>query len=279
MTQETQKEEETIKGYLCGGQNTANFRDALHKLTGNLIDADQLLASAWKEYKSTPKFAACTVVSFLSAIKTCAQLQLYPGPLGHVYLLPYLNKKTNITSCNFMLGYKGQNQLAYRNGIWLRSQEIFEDEMKTFVYVNGNEPRFHHEPRSLLLPDKELGKLVGVYSEARFNDVYYPYVMRLSEVNAHKARSQTSTFGPWVTDFNAMAKKTVSRKHFNYLPVTSQQLATALAVDDSVIIDGELNEQIEGGPKQIALRESLESVNTVNELLKAKLNKEDVPNE
>lgn len=54
-----------------------------------------------------------------------------------------------------------------------------------------------------------------------------------ADVDARRARSRAAQSGPWVTDYEAMAKKTAVRALFPWLP-QSVELATAVAIDEAV---------------------------------------------
>ena len=55
--------------------------------------------------------------------------------------------------------------------------------------------------------------------------------MTLAEVDAIRKRSRSGTSGPWVTDFDEMAKKTAIRRHSKRLTL-SPEFADALEKDD-----------------------------------------------
>jgi hypothetical protein len=55
--------------------------------------------------------------------------------------------------------------------------------------------------------------------------------MDRNDVDAIRRRSRASSAGPWVTDYNEMAKKTVLRRHFKILPMATEDLSRALAMD------------------------------------------------
>ena len=55
--------------------------------------------------------------------------------------------------------------------------------------------------------------------------------MTVQEVEAIRNRSKASEFGPWVTDFEEMAKKTVLRRLLKRLPLSSENYALAQAVE------------------------------------------------
>jgi len=80
-------------------------------------------------------------------------------------------------------------------------------------------------------------------------------VMTRAEIEAVRAQSKAGKSGPWVTHFEEMAKKTVIRRLFKYLPV-SIEVQRAVSLDEQAeagipqgnefVIDGEAEPVIEG---------------------------------
>jgi recombination protein RecT len=68
-------------------------------------------------------------------------------------------------------------------------------------------------------------------------DVVKCEVMTMDEVLAIKSRSRSGNSGPWQTDFNEMAKKTVFRRVSKWLPL-SPELVDAMQKDDDRIVEG-----------------------------------------
>ncbi len=61
--------------------------------------------------------------------------------------------------------------------------------------------------------------------------------MSKDEVEAIRKRSRSGSSGPWVTDWNEMAKKTVFRRHSKWLPL-SPDLRDAIEKDEDVDLKG-----------------------------------------
>lgn len=168
---------------------------------------------------ATPKLQECTPQSFLGAMMTAAQLGLEPNtPLGQAYLLPYNNKKKGCTECQFQLGYKGLIDLAYRSGEVSIIQAHTVRENDEFTYELGLDPKLCHVPAK-----SNRGKAVAYYAMFKTKDGGYGFqVMTIDEINAH-ARAYSKSFGsgPWQTNFDEMAKKTVLKKVLKYAPLKS----------------------------------------------------------
>lgn len=168
---------------------------------------------------ATPKLKECTPQSFLGAMMTAAQLGLEPNtPLGQAYLLPYFNRKKNCTECQFQLGYKGLIDLAYRSSevSIIQAHTVYEND--SFTYELGLDPKLQHIPAK-----SNRGKAVAYYAMFKTKDGGYGFqVMSIEEVQAHaKAYSKSFGSGPWQTNFDEMAKKTVLKKVLKYAPLKS----------------------------------------------------------
>lgn len=168
---------------------------------------------------TTPKLAECTPQSFLGAMMTAAQLGVEPNtPIGQAYLIPYYNSKRGVTECQFQLGYKGLIDLAYRSGqvSIIQAQVVYEND--DFVYELGLEPKLEHRPAK-----SDRGQPVAYYAIFRTKDGGYGFeVMSHSDVEAHAKRfSKAYSSGPWKTNFDEMAKKTVLKKCLKYAPLKS----------------------------------------------------------
>jgi recombination protein RecT len=165
----------------------------------------------------------------LAAAILCAQLGLEPGPLGHAYLVPFQKE------CTFILGYKGMIELARRSGLLKDLSTGVVREGDTFTFRRGSRPLVEHVDAR----PEERGDVVCYWGVARFAGGGC-LVERLwpAEIEAARNRSPAGKrgVGPWHTDFEAMARKTVVRRMAPYLPMTPL-LARALETDEHPVID------------------------------------------
>lgn len=184
---------------------------------------------------TTPKLQQCTPQSFLGAMMTAAQLGVEPNTaLGQAYLLPYDNRKKGVTECQFQLGYKGLIDLAYRSGevSIIQAHEVYEND--DFEYELGMEPKLRHIPAKISR-GKVRGKVICYYAMFRTKDGGYGFdVMSVEDIQAH-ARKYSKAYGsgPWQTNFDEMAKKTVLKKVLKYAPLKSD-FVRAAAQDESI---------------------------------------------
>jgi phage RecT family recombinase len=109
-------------------------------------------------------------------------------------------------------------------------------ERDEFDYQLGDDERIFHKPNIL----QDRGKPVAVYCIARTVDGgAFREVMSTAQVEKIRARAPGGQKGPWVTDWDEMARKTVVRRLSKYLP-SSTDLDQVLQRDN----------EADGGPVQ-----------------------------
>ena len=178
-----------------------------------------------------PKLRSCTPASFLGAMMTSAQLGLEVNtPLGQAYVLPYLNK--GVLEAQFQLGYKGLIDLAYRSGEVEVIQAHVVHENDKFECEYGLDPKLTHKPA-----DTDRGEPIKVYAVFKTKSGGFGFeVMSMEDVKKHAAKyskSYGSSYSPWKTNFEEMAKKTVLKRVLKYAPLKSDFVRAA--VQDEVI--------------------------------------------
>lgn len=165
------------------------------------VKADRLARVALTAIRNNPKLATADRLSLMGAIMMSAQLGLEPNtPLGHAYLIPYGQR------VQFQLGYKGLLDLAHRSGQYRQITAHAVDEADQFSYRYGLQPDLSHVPA-----DRPTGRSVKYYAVYHLTNGGYDFkVWSREKVEAHAEKySMAKNDGPWVTDFDAMAKKTV----------------------------------------------------------------------
>lgn len=219
---------QTMKAYI------ARMKGEIAKALPSVITPERFTRIVTSAISTTPQLAQTTPQSFLGAMMTAAQLGLEPNtPLGQAYLLPYKNK--GVLECQFQLGYKGLIDLAYRSGnvTIIQAHEVREND--EFEYSFGLEPSLHHVPAR-----SDRGDVVCYYAMFRTKDGGFGFeVMSREDVQQHAKRyskSYSSSFSPWITNFDEMAKKTVLKKCLKYAPLKSDFIR-AVASDETIKAD------------------------------------------
>ena len=220
------------------------------------INSDRFVRIAITTIRQNPKLAQCNQESLLGALMVSAQLGLEPGVLGQCYLIPYGRE------CQFQIGYKGMIELLRRSGQLkdIYAYSVYENDEFEMTY--GLDRDLKHKPN---LQDR--GNFIGCYCVAVLKDDARAFeYMTKEEIEAHgKKFSKTYGNGPWKTDFEAMAHKTVVKKMLKWLPVSVEFLEMAnkdektfkvadertgeteevIVLDDGMVINGETGEVIQ----------------------------------
>lgn len=195
------------------------------------MTAERLTRIVMTECRKVPALMQCNQESFFGAVLQCAQLGLEPGSaLGHCYLLPFGNGKSRDgrPNCQLIIGYRGMIDLARRSGQIVSINAYCVHEADEFEYELGLHPDIHHRPSPLA----ERGPVTYVYAVAVLKGGGVQFeVMSRAEIEAVRAQSKAGKSGPWVTHWDEMARKTVVRKLFKYLPV-SIEAVRAVEIDE-----------------------------------------------
>lgn len=201
----------------------------IRKALPSVITPERFTRIVLSALSTNQKLAQTTPQSFLGAMMTAAQLGVEPNtPLGQAYLIPYQNHGT--LECQFQLGYKGLIDLAYRSGevSVIQAQVVYEND--DFSYSFGLEPKLEHTPAK-----SDRGEPTHVYAVFRTKDGGYGFeVMSMDDVRKHAQKfSKAYRNGPWQTNFEEMAKKTVLKRVLKYAPLKSD-FVRGIAQDETI---------------------------------------------
>lgn len=255
VSKQKKQQEVTMKAYI------SKMQGEIAKALPSVITPERFTRIVTSALSATPALAECTPASFLGAMMTAAQLGMEPNtPLGQAYLIPYKNHGQR--ECQFQLGYKGLIDLAYRSGevSIIQAHEVCEND--EFTYSFGLDPQLVHKPAV-----KDRGDVICYYAMFRTKDGGFGFeVMSVDDIRKHAQKfSKAYDNGPWQTNFDEMAKKTVLKKALKYAPLKSDFVRGA-AADESVkhnispdmsevqndtdyVIDGDTGEIIEQKPE------------------------------
>ena len=216
------------------------FKNLLERSKGQIaaalpkhMSAERIIRVARTALSRNPKLLECETTTVISAIIQSSQLGLEPdGALGHGYLVPFKNNKTGKLECQFIPGYRGFADLAFRSGKLIL---IHMDAVRTgdvFEFEYGSNGHLKH------IPGENRGEITHFYCFTKYTNGGEGYtVITKAEAEHTKARSRAGTFGPWVTDFEAMGCKTAVRRHAKLMPM-SIELADAIDHDTRVEFGG-----------------------------------------
>lgn len=201
----------------------------IRKALPSVLTPERFTRITLSALSSNPRLQECTPQSFLGAMMTAAQLGVEPNtPLGQAYLIPFKNH--GVMETQFQLGYKGMIDLAYRSGeiSTIQAHVVYANDR--FSYSFGLNPTLEHIPATA-----DRGEPTHVYAVFRTKDGGFGYdVMSMDDVRQHaKKYSKSYGNGPWQTNFEEMAKKTVLKRVLKYAPLKSD-FVRQLSTDESI---------------------------------------------
>lgn len=193
---------------------------------------DRFVRVALTALLKTPKLLDCTKESVIECLLNCSALGIEPdGRRAH--LIPYGNK------CTLIVDYKGLVELAKRSGDVAGVFAQIVCDRDEFTWENG-------EVTHRIDWRQARGEVYAVYSTVTFKDgSKQTDVMTKDEVEAIRKRSKAGSSGPWISDWNEMAKKTSFRRLSKWVTL-SPEVADALDKDgdkfSSLQLDTNLNQ-------------------------------------
>ena len=212
----------TIKQLL----NSDSMRAQIAAALPQHMKAERMIRVATTAMLRTPKLEQCDQASFFKALLDLSAWGLEPdGRRAH--LIPFENRQRGITEVQLILDYKGLVELARRSGevATIHADVICKNDV--FEYGFGSEQKLIHKPNLM-----ERGEVLGAYAHVRLKDGTEQFeVLSKGEIDAVRKRSKAGNNGPWVTDYNEMAKKTAFRRLSKWLPI-SAEMADAFEADD-----------------------------------------------
>lgn len=197
----------------------------------------------------------CDNNSIFTAALLGESLNLSPSPqLGHYYIVPFNDKKSEYKKAQFQLGYKGYIQLAIRSGQYkkLNVLEIKEGELIKYDPMN-------EEIEVNLMQDeleREKARTIGYYAMFEYTNgfrkaIYWTKEKMLAHADNYSKAFSLSSYNDllegkikeadmwkyssfWYKDFDGMAKKTMLRQLISKWGIMSIDMQTAIEADMSV---------------------------------------------
>ena len=188
--------------------------------------APQFITSVLQIATNNPLLAKADAASIYNAAATAAVLDLpLNNSLGKAWIVPYKG------AAQFQLGYKGLIELAMRTNQYQRINA---------VPVHENQFKSWNSLTEELDADMTIvgnGVVVGYAAYFRLTNGFEKIAYwRIDEVRAHARRfSKSVDNGPWKTDFDRMALKTVLKSMLGTYGILSIEMQQAMAVDQGIV--------------------------------------------
>ena len=211
----------TIKELLSGDK----FKGQIALALPRHLKPDRFIRIALTALTRTPKLMECSPESLFKCLLDLSALGIEPdGRRAH--LIPYGNTATLI------LDYKGIAELVLRSGEVSKLHADIVCENDVFEYDRGEIKAHKIDFR------KPRGAMFASYALALMKDgTEACQVLAKEEVDAVRKRSRACGSGPWVTDYNEMAKKTAFRRLSKWLPLSPELREKVDTDEDASVAD------------------------------------------
>ena len=212
---------------------------SLSQTLGDAARTKTFTASLISAVSTNPMLRDCDGTSIISAGLLGEALKLSPSPqLGHYYMVPFKDTKTNTTKATFQLGWKGYYQLALRSGQYknLDAVAVKEGELKSYNPITGE---IELDPIEDPL-ERENARTIGYYAffetVSGFKKAMYWSIekMRAHAEKYSKGYSAHKGYTFWEKDFDGMALKTMYRQLISKYGIMSVEMQTAYVNDNTV---------------------------------------------
>lgn len=198
------------------------------------VDPSTMIRLARTMLQTNPDLLECSGISILGCVIQAAQLGLeLDGFTGAAYMVPYWNKHTKRKEAQLIPGYRGLMRLARRSGEVTNIMARVVRQGDAFEVHYGTDEAIIHQPNPAKPKGSERETLAAVYAFAEIKGATKPQFdfMWNWEVEEVRACAPGKDNGPWVTDYAAMAMKTVVRRLCKFLPV-SLEVQKAVTLDE-----------------------------------------------
>lgn len=205
--------------------------DALREVGSNIVTPERMANVAWLCVQKTPDLQRCDSKTLISALKHLAILGCEPDGI-HGYLVPF-NKRDrdgNVvqTVVTPIPSARGLMRMARDCGIRdIHIGVVHKGDTFSWKTAAGKFTMLHE-----VKDWPEEGEAIGYYCVWRdSNGDLDGSRMSKKEVDAIKDRSRAIS-GPWVTDYEQMALKTVIKRASKLWPMPTEKLEALKAIDE-----------------------------------------------
>jgi recombination protein RecT len=221
----------TIKEFLAA--------PAIQKRIKEMLDdrASDFTTSVISLAGQDPKVMECEPRSLFNACLTAASMRLpVSKELGMAHIIPYKNNKLSKVEAQLQLGWRAYVQMAQRSGEYLTiaAAPVYRGQLVSSDPLRGNVYDFRPEAK---LSDDVLGYASLFILRNGFEKDMFMTVEELMQHGKRYSQSFKSNYGPWVDNFDAMAKKTVLKLLIKNFGPMSIDMAKAVNVDQAVVKD------------------------------------------
>ncbi len=211
-------------------------RNKFSEVAPTWLSIDRLIRLALAARSRDPKLAQCTIDSFLLFCMQCAETGLEPIGAGGAWPVPFYNTSIQGFECQFIPDWRGLIHLAKKSEQIKSAKARIVHENDEFEYEEGDNPHIYHKPAI-----ENPGETIGFYCIVTLPDGEKEHTwMRIDEINdiMHRSKSKNKKgeiIGPWKTDYDQMAIKTVTKRALKPFYGASPEMVKAIGYDNQVI--------------------------------------------
>ena len=259
--------------------NSESVQRKFEKLLGQ--KSGGFISSVLQTVNNNSLLAKADPATILNAAATAASLDLpINQSLGRAWIVPFKGQ------AQFQIGYKGFVELAQRTGQYrsINAIEIYENQYQGFNALTEEiDADFSVEGKGNVVGYAAYFELLNGFKKTVF--------WSKDKVEQHAKRfSKSFGNGPWKTDFDAMAKKTVLEHTLSNWGILSIEMQTAQLADQAVIpedgkyqyvdnvIDIEANNAEEETARVVKFLEKVKSIDDLD-ILEDSLSGEEITEE
>lgn len=214
---------------------------AIEAQLGKMLNSDSFVRAALSEIQKSTELQQATPASVLGSIMLAAQLKLEIGAaLGHFYLTP--RKDHGQWVCVPIVGYKGLIELAYRSGRVGKIETFLVREGDSFEYGANSERGRFFDWKPLDFEAKRPWTDVVVAAQILGGGIVWETMPREKVLSR---RPYNWERGPWKSNEEEMARKSLVREVEPYLP-KSTEFGLAVQVTRQVEEQGKVVESVQG---------------------------------
>lgn len=210
-------------------------KGSMSAVAAKMVTPDKLIKIGIAAAQRNPTLLKCSTASIVRAIIQGAELGLTPGSaLNSAYLVPFKNKTSGggeVWEAQLVVSAQGLSELVYRSGLvsFISAEVVYEGD--DFHYELGLEPKLLHVPMDETI---DANKITHAYMVVGLKDGSRVFrVMTRKAIDRIRDRSpQGGEKGPWKDHYAEMARKTVLKNGFKYVP-KSIEVAKAISLDNA----------------------------------------------
>ena len=190
----------------------------IKQVAPRVVTPERMMRLLYTAVARVPELAECSAASLIGSFLEVASLGLEVGIAGQAWILPFYNSRKSCKEATLIVGYRGFCTLMWRSELIASVEAEVVREGDLFEWQKGTDGFLRHRRGE----GTQYGEVTDVYAIIRTTKSVVPIwdVMTRDDVDRIRNRSRAKDSGPWVTDYEEMAKKTLLRRLAKLAPIS-----------------------------------------------------------